>query len=161
MKKYDAFPHNENQRRLHLTEDRYLQNIDSAVKYYAHTKKEKADLRKKLLRDMEEIKKQDPHPADILSNFQGYFWDTDLYWVHWDWDKDLIIARMLVIKLEESMKVLEKFYKKEDILGVLKETREHMGDETFEFIGNYYGIDFPRPIHTAPPFWKERRNSRR
>ena len=156
MKIYDSFPYNDNQRRLHLTEDRYLENLESCVKYNAHTKKDKAELRKKLLVDMEQIKKQDPHPAEILADFQGFFWDTDLYWCHWEWDKHLIIARMLVVQLEKSIKVLEKFYTKEDILGVLKETRENMGDETFKFIGDYYGIDFPRLIHTAPPFWKER-----
>ena len=158
MKKYNSFPYNESQRRLHLTEDRYLQNINSIVKHFAHTKKEKEKLRKELFRRMNKIKKQNPHPAEILSDFQGCFWDRDLYWMHWDFDKHLIIPRMLVTELEESIKVLERFYKKETILEVLKETREHMGDDTFEFIGNYYDIDFPRPVHTKPPFWEEKQN---
>ena len=154
MKLYDTFPYNENQQLLHLTEDRYIKNIDSVVTHFSDTQKEKKELRKKLLKEMEIVKKQDPHPAEILADFQGYFWDIDLYWIHWDWDKNLIIPRMLVIKLEESIEVLEKFYKKEDILKELKETRENIPAETYKFISERYKIDFQEPIHTKPALWR-------
>lgn len=79
MKQYDTFPFNENQRKLHIPEERYLENINSSVKHFATTKKEKDALRKKLLSKMEKAKSQDPHPAEVLADFPCCFWDTDLY----------------------------------------------------------------------------------
>lgn len=151
MKINKTFPYNENQRRLHLSEDKYLENIEDAVKYFAKTPKEKVELRKRLFTRMEVIKTQDPHPAEILAEFQGYFWDRDLYWMHWESSKGIIIARMLVTELEKTIEVLERFYEIEDILNVLKETGENIPDETYGFVSKRYNIDFPRPIHTKPP----------
>lgn len=149
-KQYDSFPYNENQRQLHFTEDRYIENIDSSVKYFAKTKKEKDALRKKLLDRMEETKAQDPHPAEILADFPCCFWDTDLYWIHWDRNKNFIIPRMLEGIIEQSIVVLEKFYTKEEILNALTKTRENMSDETFEFIANRYNMTFVPNIRTSP-----------
>lgn len=150
MKQYDTFPYNENQRKLHIPEERFLENVKSSIKYFVDTKKERNALRKKTLDEIKEIKKQDPHPAEILADFPCCFWDTDLYWIHWDKNKNFIIPRMLVMELEKAIVVLEKFYTKEEILTALKKTRENMPDETFEFISKRYNMNFTRHIATSP-----------
>lgn len=157
MKQYNTFPYNENQKMLHLTEDRYIANLEGIIKHFAHTKEDKEKLRKELFEEIEKIKKQDPHPAEVLADFQGCFWDRDLYWMHWDSDKHIIIPRMMVMEFEKSIEVLEKFYKREEILNVLKETRENIPEQTYKFISKRYDIHFPRPVFFAPPFWNENR----
>lgn len=149
-KLYDSFPYNENQRQLHIPEKYYVRNVKKSIQYFSNSKKERDALRKKTLNEIKEIKKQNPHPAEVLADFQGCFWDTDLYWCHWDFDKHLIIPRMLVMSLESAIVVLEKFYTKDEILETLRTTRENMPSESFEFVAKRYNMTFVPNIQSSP-----------
>lgn len=148
----DSFPYNENQRILHVPEKKYLENIDDQVRYADTSETGKRELKKVLLAKVQEIKDQNPHPAKVLAPFPHYFWDYDVYWMHWDWHKDLIIPRMLGIDLEKEIEVLESVYSKEEIMEIMKHTREVVALNKFEFLSNRYGVKLSMPIHKYPAF---------
>ena len=150
---YDSFPHNENQKLLHLSEKRYLENIEEVVRYSNKSPKEKKIYRDTLLAKVHEIKAQNPHPAKVLSPYPHYFWDCDVYWLHWDWDKDLIIPRMLGIDLDKEIEILESIYTKEEIIDTMQKTCEVLIPGKFEFLSNRYGVKITEPIHKTPAFF--------
>lgn len=136
----DKFPYNGNQACLHVPEEDYLDNLKEKLISSGFTGEKKENLRKKLLEQVKEIKKQDPHPAKILAYYPGFFWDCDLYWIHWKWHRQMIIPRMLQIYEEEHIQLLEKFYTNKEIIDIMRQTREFMPYETYIKLGERYGV---------------------
>ena len=147
---YDSFPYNENQKYLHVPEKQYLKNIEAKVHYSGKSENEKKKFRNFLLAKVQKIKNQYPHPAKVLAPFPHYFGDYDVYWMHWDWHKKLIIPRMLGIDLDKEIEVLEGVYSKEEIVNTMRKTREHVNPDKFEFLSNRYEIELTMPIHKIP-----------
>lgn len=136
----DKFPYNGNQAWLHVSEEDYLNNLKGNLIASGFTGRKKEDLRKKQLRKVREIKEQDPHPAKVLAYYPGFFWDYDLYWCHWKWDRKLIIPRMLQVYEEEHIQLLEKFYTKKEIIDIMRQTREFVPYDTYSKLGERYGV---------------------
>ena len=147
---YDSFPYNENQKYLHVPEKQYLENIEAKVRYSGKSEEGKKKYRNVLLVKVQKIKDQNPHPAKVLAPYPHYFWDCDVYWMHWNWHKDLIIPRMLGIDLDKEIEVLESIYSKEKIVDTMRKTREHVSPDKFEFLSKRYGIKITMPIHKIP-----------
>ncbi|MCY3998721.1 MAG: hypothetical protein OXE55_05130 [Flavobacteriaceae bacterium] len=61
-----GFPYNGNQKRLHYSEDRMLEDIKWKVKKHGKSKVEKRKIYKRELLRLEKIKNQNPHPAKVF-----------------------------------------------------------------------------------------------
>lgn len=137
----DSFPYNKNQETLHVSEKMVMKTIKSGVKDRAKNKEEEKKLLKEDLKKIEIIKNQDPHPAKVLGPFPYCFWDYDVYWMHWDWHKHLIIPRILKFDLDKAIEVLERFYTKEEIVNTVKSVGEVVSDRACEFLADRYGVE--------------------
>ena len=126
MRLNKTFPYNENQRILHIPESMMISNMKLKAKYEAKNPEHEKELYQKNLAFLEEIKNQDPHPKEVFARCPSCFWDCDVYWLHWQKNKNTIIERTIRnfyhgdISAEESMlrtlKLLERFYTREEIL---------------------------------------------
>ena len=94
MKYYETYPYNEYQKQFHLTEEYVLDKMRRQAKYEATTLEEEEEIYQKKLAFIEEIKKQDP-PAKVFAKSPVCFWDTDVYWLHWQKNKLTIIERVI------------------------------------------------------------------
>ncbi len=153
----DGFPYNINQKRLHYSEEKRLQDIEWKVNKYAKTKEDESRIRSEESAKIKEIKSQVPHPAKVFANLAGIFWDTDVYWLHWEWSKNLIIPRMTraynffpnessfdeKVRLkcaEKKVEFMEEYYSIEDIESVLRNTGEFVDPLVYEVLSKKYHL---------------------
>lgn len=148
-----TFPYNGNQKRLHVPEKRYLEELEFKVRYSGFTGKKKKEFRDQLFAKVKEIKDQDPHPAKVLGYWPGFFWDYDLYWVHWKWHRQLIIPRMLQIYEEEHILLLEEYYTAEEIITTMKQTREFIFESTYPSLSRRYSVEIKRAMEPLTRFF--------
>ena len=129
MEYYNTYPYNEYQKQFHLTEEYVLDKMRRQAKYEATTLEEEEEIYQKKLAFIEEIKNQDPHPAKVFAKSPVCFWDTDVYWLHWQKNKLTIIERVIRFflhgkvsyeeKIQKDLALLEQFYTEEEILDVV------------------------------------------
>ncbi len=152
-----GFPYNGNQKRLHYSEDRMLKDIKWKVKKHGKSKVEKREIYKRELLRLEEIKNQNPHPAKVFAPFPCCFWDTDVYWLHWEFNKSLIIPRMTMaysISIDEdcldekvqrkyaqkNADFIEMYYSIKDIESTLRKTREVTDPLVYQLFAKKYNL---------------------
>ncbi|MCY4160908.1 MAG: hypothetical protein OXE77_03485 [Flavobacteriaceae bacterium] len=153
----DGFPYNINQKRLHYSEEKRLQDIEWKVNKYAKTKEDESRIRSEELAKIKEIKSQIPHPAKVFAHVPCIFWDIDVYWLHWDWSKSLIIPRMTnaygpslsedsfdervrTKYAKKSVEFLEDFYAIEDIEPILRKTGEIVNPLAYKILSKKYKL---------------------
>ena len=150
MKCAETYPYNDHQKYLHLTKEYVLNKMRREAKYEASTPEEEEEIYQRKLAFIEEIKNQDPHPTKVFANSPGCFWDTDVYWLHWQKNKSTIIERVLrffshgKVSYEEQIKMdlalLEQFYTEEEILDVVGYSTDPFIDvDTRKDIFKHYG----------------------
>lgn len=150
MKHIEGYPYNDHQKYLHLSEAYVLNMMRAEAKQEASTPEEEEAIYQKKLAFIEEIKNQDPHPAKVFAKNPACFWDTDVYWLHWQKNKQTIIERVLrcfghgdvsnaeQVKLDVAL--LEQFYTEKEILDAVGHSpdpflKEYVRKDIF----NHYG----------------------
>ncbi|MBJ7880967.1 DUF6922 domain-containing protein [Gelidibacter salicanalis] len=81
---------------------------------------------------------------DISKVFPKYvFWDMDSSKLSLKRDKVIIIPRALYATTKDSflkdIKLLEEYYSKNEIVEILKDTKENISNEVCELVSNRYG----------------------
>lgn len=84
------------------------------------------------------LKKLKPKKA-LPKNFARYFWDTDLRSIDPFKSKEYVIERILEYGDEKAIKWLFKNYKKEELQGVVKQSRG-LSRLSANFWGQYFDI---------------------
>lgn len=152
MKVYKQYPYNDFQKQFHIPEAVVRRNMRLQAKHQAKNPVHEETLYQEKLAFLEEIKNQDPHPAKVFDRNAGCFWDTDVYWLHWQKNKPTIIERVIRFfshgkgsyeeQFNKSLTLLDQFYTKEDILDVIGHTTNFFIDiETRKKIFRHYGAE--------------------
>ena len=136
------FPYTKKQAFLHISELERIQRLKSSDIFKSKNKEEQETILKDTYHKIERLKAQSPHPAKVLAPYSYCFWDVDVYWWHWEWQKKDIVTRMMGAPLNESFTLLEQFYPKKEIFEIIRDTNEYIGDVAYDFINNRYKNEY-------------------
>ncbi len=157
LKLDDGFPYNGNQKVLHYSEERKIEDLKYDIENSNKSDSDKKQMWKEGLDLIEEIKNQNPHPAKVFAPYPGCFWDTDVYWLHWELDKTFIISRLtsaykipmtedsfdenIQMKYaEKNVKFLNQYYSTDEIISVLRKTKEATNPDVYQYLSDKYNL---------------------